>query len=70
MDPVRGAPFHRQTQGKIERQIGAFVEYYDHQRHHESLNKVKPAVVYFGRDRAIFRQRKKIMRQTLEDLSL
>ncbi len=70
MEPIRGAPFHPQTQGKIERwhqtmknrvllenyylpgdlerQIGAFVEYYNNQRYHESLNNVTPADVYFG----------------------
>ena len=59
---VRGAPFHPQTQGKIERwhqtmknrillenyflpgdletQIEAFVDYYNHQRYHESLHNV------------------------------
>ena len=72
MDHVRGAPFHPQTQGKIERwhqtmknrvllenyylpgdlerQIGAFVDYYNNERYHESLNNVTPADVYFGRD--------------------
>src|SRR3546814_6245860 len=71
MSHVRGAPFHPQTQGKIERwhqtlknrvllenyylpgdleqQIEAFVEHYNHQRYHESLNNVTPADAYFGR---------------------
>ena len=84
MDHVRGAPFHPQTQGKIERwhqtmknrvllenyylpgdlerQIGAFVEYYNNERYHESLNNVTPADVYFGRDKDIIRERKKIKR--------
>ena len=66
MDHVRGAPFHPQTQGKIERwhqtmknrlllenyylpddlerQIGAFVDYYTTERYHESLGNVTPAV--------------------------
>lgn len=88
MDHVRGAPFHPQTQGKIERwhqtmknrvllenyylpgdlerQIGAFVDYYNNQRYHESLHNVTPADVYFGRDRAILRQRKRIKRQTIK----
>ena len=70
MKHVRGAPFHPQTQGKIEswhqtmknrvllenfylpddleRQIGAFVDYYNNQRYHESLNNVALADVYFG----------------------
>jgi len=81
MKHVRGAPFHPQTQGKIERwhqtmknrvllenyylpgdlerQIGAFVDYYNNQRYHESLGNVTPADVYFGRDKAILRERKR-----------
>ena len=87
MGHVRGAPFHPQTQGKIERwhqtmknrvllenyylpgdlerQIGAFVEYYNNERYHESLNNVTPADVYFGRDKDIIRERKKIKRNTI-----
>ena len=70
MSHVRGAPFHPQTQGKIERwhqtlknrvllenyflpgdleaQIEAFVEHYNHQRYHESLDNVTPADAYFA----------------------
>ena len=92
MDHVRGAPFHPQTQGKIERwhqtmknrvllenyylpvdlelQIGAFVEYYNHQRYHESLNNVTPADVYFGRDKAIIRERNRIKKQTIQNRRL
>lgn len=88
MDHVRGAPFHPQTQGKIERwhqtmknrvllesyylpgdlerQIGSFVEYYNNQRYHESLNNVTPADVYFGRDKAILREREKIKKMTIQ----
>ncbi len=88
MKHVRGAPFHPQTQGKIERwhqtmknrvllenyylpgdlerQIGAFVEYYNNERYHESLNNVTPADVYFGRDKSIIRERRKIKIQTIQ----
>jgi transposase InsO family protein len=88
MRHVRGAPFHPQTQGKIERwhqtlknrillenyylpgdleaQIEAFVEHYNHQRYHESLNNVTPADTYFGRAQAIIKQRERIKRQTIE----
>ena len=81
MKHSRGAPYHPQTQGKIERwhqtlknrillehyflpgdleaQIEAFVDYYNHQRYHESLNNVTPADVYFGRDKIILQQRGK-----------
>jgi transposase InsO family protein len=84
----RGAPYHLQTQGKIERwhqtlkncillehhvllgdlkaQIETFVDHYNHQRYHEGLNNVTPSDVYFGRDKAILQQRKRIKRKTLE----
>jgi hypothetical protein len=50
----------------LERQIGAFVDYYNNQRYHESLNNVTPADVYFGRDKAIIRERKKIKKLTIQ----
>ena len=67
MQHVRGAPYHPQTQGKIERwhqtlknrillenyffpsdlkaQITTFVDHYNHQRYHESLDNLTPADV-------------------------
>ena len=88
MDHVRGAPYHPQTQGKIERwhqtlknrillenyylpgdlrrQIDAFVEHYNHQRYHESLQNLTPAYVYFGRGQTILKQRERIKRKTIE----
>ena len=47
-----------------KRQIGAFVDYHNNQRYHESLNNVTPADFYFGRDKAILREREKIKKQT------
>jgi transposase InsO family protein len=88
MGHVRGAPYHPQTQGKIERwhqtlknrilldnyffpadlkaQIEAFVDHYNHQRYHESLDNLTPADVYFGRGQTILLQRERIKRQTIE----
>jgi putative transposase len=88
MTHVRGAPYHPQTQGKIERwhqtlknrillenyylpgdleaQIEAFVEHYNHQRYHESLDNLTPADVYFGRGPAILAERARIKRQTID----
>ena len=79
MQHVRGAPYHPQTQGKIERwhqtlknrilldnyylpgdlerQIGAFVEHYNHVRYHESIDNLTPADVYFGRAETILAKR-------------
>jgi transposase InsO family protein len=88
MKHSRGAPYHPQTQGKIERwhqtlknrillenyflpgdleaQIEAFVDHYNHQRYHESLNNVTPSDVYFGRAQSILSKRERIKRKTLE----
>jgi putative transposase len=35
--------------GDLEACIGRFVEYYNHQRYHESLKNLTPANIYFGR---------------------
>ena len=88
MEHTRGAPYHPQTQGKIERyqrsmknvvklqhyyfpweleqEIGRFIEYYNHERYHESLNNVKPVDVYEGRSKQILARRQKIKRRTLQ----
>ncbi len=52
--------------GDLEARIEAFVDYYNHQRYHESLNNVTPADAYFGRAEAIIQQRERIKRQTIE----
>ena len=40
------------------------------ERYHESLNNVTPADVYFGRDKAIIRQREKIKKLTIQNRRL
>lgn len=83
---TRGAPYHPQTQGKIERYhrsiknliclehyyfpweleqaIAAFVEHYNQQRYHESLDNITPADVFFGRAAHIRDTRAVIKQQT------
>jgi putative transposase len=89
MKHVRGAPYHPQTQGKIERyhrtmknvvklenyffpddlraKLKAFVDYYNNQRYHESLQNVTPADVYFGRANQLLERRKQIKNETLKE---
>ncbi|WP_397575676.1 integrase core domain-containing protein, partial [Sphingorhabdus sp.] len=50
----------------LETQIAAFVEHYNYQRYHESLNNVTPTDAYFGRAQTIIKQRERIKRQTIE----
>src|SRR5271166_2612125 len=92
MEHVRSAPYHPQTQGKIERwhqtlknrillehyylpgdlerQVAAFVEHYNHDRYHESLDNLTPADVYFGRAEAVLLERERIKRQTIANRRL
>jgi putative transposase len=92
IEHIRGAPYHPQTQGKIERwhqtlknrvllnnyylpreleaEIAAFVENYNHQRVHESLNNLTPADVYFGRGQQILEERQRIKKLTIESRRL
>ena len=51
--------------GDLETQIAAFIDHYNHQRHHESLENLTPADVYFGRGQAILLERARIKRNTL-----
>ena len=53
--------------GQLESAIGRFVEYYNHERYHESLNNLTPADVYNGRGTSILRMRWKIKQQTLNE---
>jgi putative transposase len=50
----------------LEWEIGRFMDYYNHQRYHESLDNVTPADVYFGRAKEVLTRREEIKRQTLE----
>jgi putative transposase len=51
--------------GELEERIRQFVDYYNHERYHESLNNLTPADVYYGRGQTILDKRDKIKRQTL-----
>ena len=88
MTHTRGAFYHPQTQGKIERyhrslknvvnllhyylpgelerELEGFVEYYNNQRYHESLDNLTPADVYSGRKRECLSVRKIIKQKTMK----
>jgi transposase InsO family protein len=51
---------------ELDQAIEAFVEYYNNQRYHESLENLTPADVYFGRSEEVLSKREKIKRETLQ----
>jgi putative transposase len=50
---------------ELEQVIAAFVEYYNHQRYHESLDNLVPADVYYGRELEVLSRREQIKEMTL-----
>ena len=52
--------------GQLEYRLQEFVEYYNNERYHESLNNTTPADVYFGRDQRILKTRKNIKLKTMK----
>ena len=56
--------------GDLEAQVGAFIDYYNHRRYHESLNNLTPADVYAGRGQHILKRREIIKHKTIEQRRL
>ena len=53
--------------GQLESAIGRIVEYYNHDRYHESLDNLTPADVYYGRGTKILKIRRKIKQRTMNE---
>lgn len=51
---------------ELEQEIGRFIEYYNNQRYHESLDNVTPADVYYGRHHEIISRREILKQKTLK----
>ncbi len=51
--------------GQLESALAHFVDYYNHERYHESLNNLTPADVYYDRGKKILDMRQKIKQRTL-----
>jgi len=55
---------------ELEREIAAFVSYYNHHRYHESLDNLTPADVYFGREKEVLGKRERVKQRTLRERRL
>jgi len=51
--------------GELEDRVRQLVDYYNHERFHESLDKLTPADVYYGRGPSILDRRERIKLDTL-----
>ena len=56
--------------GDLKRQIESFVDHYNHNRYHESLQNLTPADVYFRRGQTILMERERIKQKTLRQRRL
>jgi putative transposase len=54
------------TPEELERALAQFVEFYNNQRYHESLNNLTPADVYYGKSEKKLRERARIKKETMK----
>jgi transposase InsO family protein len=52
---------------ELEKSIGEFVKYYNHQRYHEAIDNLTPAAVYAGISKEVLTKREQIKQNTLAD---
>ena len=53
--------------GDLKARIGEFVNYYNTERYHESLNNLTPEDVYTGRGQTVLNRRRRIKQKTLAE---
>ncbi len=57
---------HYYLPGELEKEIDEFVNYYNNERYHESLNNLKPVNVYNGKSFEILDRREEIKQRTMK----
>ena len=53
--------------GDLKTRISEFIEYYNTERYHESLNNLTPADVYTGRGKTVLNRRMQIKQKTIAE---
>jgi transposase InsO family protein len=56
---------HYYSPSQLTEAIDDFVEYYNNQRYHESLDNMTPAVIFYGKEKEVQSKREKIKRRTM-----
>jgi putative transposase len=56
---------HYYSPDELSLRLTEWVDYYNHQRYHESLDNVRPADAYWGRQEQILAERQKTKQLTL-----
>lgn len=51
---------------ELENEIQRFIDYYNNERYHESINNLIPKDVFYGKDREVITRRDKIKKRTFE----
>ena len=51
--------------GQLEHKMKQFIQYYNYESYHESINNLAPSEVYYGTGERKLRRRKRIKQQTL-----
>ena len=56
---------HYYSPSQLTEAIDDFVDYYNNQRYHESLDNMTPAVIFYGKEKEVQSKRENIKRETM-----
>jgi hypothetical protein len=58
---------HYYSPSELEERIREWVYYYNNHRYHEAIDNVTPSDKYFGKDKEILKNRRKIKKQPIRE---